>query len=415
MNKKEHQSKSLYSIAWERLKRNRLAMIGVYIILLSSIIALLGGTIRPDGTKDANNQILSIPRKAPGFEAQLLKVKKNRVYKTDYFWNSLLAGGKQNRYKEIAIYDYWFEGSDIVVEEFTGKNEEVPGKQIAFNIADVVYSIDTDQKYEEQDDFISAIFYDLKEGKQEYVLEDLRDKIRDENIVTKTFWLGTDGFGRDVLSRLLAGTIVSLSVGLISVMISLVIGMSLGAIGGYYRGRIDDAIMWLINVVWSIPTLLLVIAITIALGKGFMQVFIAVGLTMWVEVARIVRGQVLAVRENEFVEAGKALGYKSSRIIIKHVLPNVMGPVIVISAANFASAILIEAGLSFLGIGAQIPTPSWGSMIKDHYTYITTDMAHLAILPGVAIMILVLAFMLIGNGLRDAFDSKAVDKISVKG
>jgi peptide/nickel transport system permease protein len=174
-------------------------------------------------------------------------------------------------------------------------------------------------------------------------------------------------------------------------------------------------IMWLINVVWSIPTLLLVIAITIALGKGFMQVFIAVGLTMWVEVARIVRGQVLAVRENEFIEAGRALGFKTSRIILKHVLPNVMGPVIVISAANFASAILIEAGLSFLGIGAQIPTPSWGSMIKDHYTYITTDMAHLAIIPGVAIMILVLAFMLIGNGLRDAFDSKAVDEISVNG
>ncbi len=164
--------------------------------------------------------------------------------------------------------------------------------------------------------------------------------------------------------------------------------------------------MWLVNVIWSIPTLLMVIAITLALGKGFWQVFVAVGLTMWVEVARIVRGQVLSIRESEYVEAGKALAYKPSRIIFKHILPNIIGPVIVISAANFAAAILIEAGLSFLGIGAQPPMPSWGGMIKDHYAYIIMDKAYLAIIPGVAIMSLVLAFMLLGNGLRDAFDVK---------
>jgi len=150
----------------------------------------------------------------------------------------------------------------------------------------------------------------------------------------------------------------------------------------------------------------MVIAITLALGKGFWQVFVAVGLTMWVEVARIVRGQVLVIRELEYVEAGRVLAYKSVRIIFKHILPNVIGPIIVISAANFAAAILIEAGLSFLGIGAQPPTPSWGSMIKDHYAYIIMDKAYLAIIPGLAIMSLVLAFMLLGNGLRDAFDVK---------
>ncbi|MBT3570907.1 MAG: ABC transporter permease, partial [Flavobacteriales bacterium] len=164
--------------------------------------------------------------------------------------------------------------------------------------------------------------------------------------------------------------------------------------------------MWFVNVIWSIPTLLMVIAITLALGKGFWQVFVAVGLTMWVEVARIVRGQVLVIRELEYVEAGKALAFKSFRIIFKHILPNVIGPVIVISAANFAAAILIEAGLSFLGIGAQPPAPSWGGMIKDHYAYIIMDKAYLAIIPGMAIMSLVLAFMLLGNGLRDAFDVK---------
>ena len=127
---------------------------------------------------------------------------------------------------------------------------------------------------------------------------------------------------------------------------------------------------------------------------------------MWVEVARIVRGQVLVIRELQYIESAKSLGYKSFRIIFKHILPNVVGPVIVISAANFAAAILIESGLSFLGIGAQPPIPSWGSMIKDHYAYIVMDKAYLAIIPGLAIMSFVFAFMILGNGLRDAFDVK---------
>jgi peptide/nickel transport system permease protein len=155
--------------------------------------------------------------------------------------------------------------------------------------------------------------------------------------------------------------------------------------------------------------LLLVIAITLVLGKGVVQVFIAVGLTMWVEVARLVRGQMLSIREKEFVEAGKALGFRNMRIIMKHILPNMIGPVIVIAASNFAAAILTEAGLSFLGIGAQPPTPSWGEMINAHRGYILVDAAYLAFVPGIAIMILVLAFMLVGNGLRDALDSKSQD------
>ncbi|MGB0424559.1 MAG: ABC transporter permease, partial [Flavobacteriales bacterium] len=183
--------------------------------------------------------------------------------------------------------------------------------------------------------------------------------------------------------------------------------VTLGACAGYFGGKTDQVISWLINVVWSIPTLLMVIAITLAFGKGFWQVFIAVGLTMWVEVARIVRGQFISLKEQEYIQAAKALGYSHSRIMFKHMLPNATGPLIVISAANFAAAILVEAGLSFLGIGAQIPTPSWGNMIKEHYALITTDLAYLAIIPGVLIMGLVLAFMLIGNGLRDALDVKS--------
>jgi len=159
-------------------------------------------------------------------------------------------------------------------------------------------------------------------------------------------------------------------------------------------------------VVWSIPTLLMVIAITLALGKGFWQVFIAVGLTMWVEVARVVRGEFISQRNRQYVEAGKVLAFSPIRIIFKHILPNVVSPIIVISAANFAAAILIEAGLSFLGLGAQPPIPTWGGMVKDHYNYIIMNKAYLAIIPGIPIMLSVLAFTLLGNGLRSALDVK---------
>jgi peptide/nickel transport system permease protein len=225
-------------------------------------------------------------------------------------------------------------------------------------------------------------------------------------IKEQTFLLGTDKYGRDLLSRMLIGIRISLAIGFVAVFISLLIGISLGAIAGYFGGKADAIIMWIINVTWSIPTLLLVIAITLALGKGFWQVFIAVGLTMWVEVARVVRGQVMSVKQKQYVTAARALGFTDYRIITKHILPNIMAPVIIISAANFAGAILIESGLSFLGIGAQPPMPSWGGIIKDHYSYIVLGKPYLAIIPGLAIMSLVTAFMLVGNALRDSLDVK---------
>jgi peptide/nickel transport system permease protein len=268
---------------------------------------------------------------------------------------------------------------------------------------------------EDEFSFIPITDYQLTKDSivfQKFIDEDVlermsihRSETSEKNyVISKTFWLGTDRFGRDILSRLIVGVRVSLAVGLITVLISLTIGVILGSIAGYFRGTADDIIMWLINVIWSIPTLLLVFGITLALGKGFWQIFIAVGLTMWVSVARLIRGQVLALRELEYIQAAKALGLKDARIIIKHILPNVLGPVIVIAASNFATSIIVEAGLSFLGVGVQPPQPSWGLMIKENYNFIITHNPMLALAPGIAIMILVLAFNLLGNGLRDALD-----------
>ena len=224
----------------------------------------------------------------------------------------------------------------------------------------------------------------------------------------RTFYLGTDRYGRDLLSRLIIGARVSVSVGAVAVLISLLVGIPLGAIAGFYGGKVDTAIRWFLQVVWSIPTLLLVIAFTLALGKGFWQVFVAIGLTMWVEVARVVRGEVWSQKNREYVDAARVAGFSSWYILRKHVLPNSLAPLIVVSAANFAAAILVESGLSFLGLGAQPPIPSWGGIIKDHYAFILMGKAWLSIAPGLLIMSLVLSFMIIGNRLRDLLDVRNI-------
>ena len=342
-------------------------MLSFWYIILCAFVAVFAYLLAPDNSGSANQMHLEIHSKPPGFSVQMLHLPPNELQ--DQSVLDKLLNGDINNNTEIPVSEFEFTNSSIVYSPYSNGSINPIKKTIS--------------------------------------LERFKGLQKNEIIKNKKFVLGTDKYGRDLLSRMIIGTRISFFIGFIAVFISLIIGISIGSIAGYFGGKLDNFIMWLINITWSIPTLLLVIAITLALGKGFWQVFIAVGLTMWVEVARVVRGQVMSVKEMQYVEAAKALGLSDYRIIFKHILPNILAPVIVISAANFAAAILIESGLSFLGIGAQPPTPSWGAMIKDHYSYIILGKAYLAVIPGLAIMSLVMAFMLIGNALRDALDVKS--------
>lgn len=343
-------------------------MFGLIVIMMAVLLSVFGYLIAPDNSPNADLQTVEIQAKKPGYEQQFLKITERKYWGGT--WIEHFISGKKNHFQLIPVQGYRISGDSLLINKFID----------ADTTAVQYYSI-------------SQLTFNQP--------ADIR-----QHIITKKYRLGTDKFGRDILSRLIIGTRVSLAVGLIAVLISLTLGIVLGALAGYYRGWIDELIMWLINVTWSIPTLLLVFAITMAMGKGFWQIFIAVGLTMWVSVARLIRGQVMAIKELEYVQAARALGLKDSRIILRHILPNILGPVLVIAAGNFATAIIVEAGLSFLGIGIQPPQPSWGLMIKENYNFIITHNPLLALIPGFAIMLLVLAFNLLGNGLRDAADVK---------
>lgn len=361
-----NQNNSLTSLALQKFKKNFWGVFSFGIIVCIGLISIFAYFFAPDASKNANQMHLSIHSKSPGFEVEMLTIPSG--VESDQNFLSKLFFGKVNTDTEIPIQSYEVKGNGLHYIEYASDGLQGMEKQIELNR----FPNSDYKKY----------------------------------LDNRSFVFGTDKYGRDYLSRILIGSRISFFIGFIAVFISLVVGLLMGSLAGYYGGKVDAIIMWIINVTWSIPTLLLVIAITLALGKGFWQVFIAVGLTMWVEVARVVRGQIISAKEMQYVTAARALGYNDYRIITKHILPNIFGPLIVISAANFAAAILIESGLSFLGIGAQPPMASWGAMIKDHYNYIILGKPYLAMIPGLCIMVLVMAFMLVGNALRDALDVK---------
>ena len=338
--------RSLWYYSWKRLKRNRLAMAGLIVTFLIIFIAAFASFLAPF---DPNQQVLEYVTKPSGFRGNVIMREND------------LPGREPI---PIPITSYSVTGNEIVMVTDDGYTRKLPLSKLA--------------------------------GKSE-----------SEWHKEPTYVLGTDIYGRDVLSRLMYGARVSLSVAFFSELLSIIIGVLFGAVAGFYRGWVDDVIMWFTNVVWSIPPILLVIAISIALGVGFTQTVVAIGITGWVDMARIVRGQFFSLRETEYVEATRALGLSNMRAIFKHVLPNAMGPIIVIATAGFATAIIYEASLSFIGLGVQPPTSTWGRMIFDGYGYIAAGSNWgLTIYPALAIMLAVFAFNLFGDGLRDALDPK---------
>ncbi|MDY0200543.1 MAG: ABC transporter permease [Tenuifilaceae bacterium] len=404
MNNSTNRLGSPWRVAFRRFFGNRLSLCSSLFVGVVALMALLGYLMAPDSTPWANNQHLEIATKKPGFKVDFFLIPREVKTKQASFFRRII-GGQQNEYREVPILAYQLNEWNIILTEYTEPEDSLTIES-TYSVQEILFPNHKPQTILCNP---NAITITDDAGITEYSVAEIESIIERDFIKTQRFWFGTDRFGRDMLSRLIIGARISLAVGFIAVAISLLIGIILGALAGYARGWLDDLIMWFVNVVWSIPTLLMVIALTMVLGKGFWQIFVAVGLTMWVEVARVVRGQVMSLREKEYVEAAKVLGFGKFRIIFRHILPNVMGPVAIISAGNFATAILLEAGLSFLGIGVQPPIPSWGTMIKDHYGFLIMDKAFLAIMPGVAIMLLVLAFTLIGNGLRDALDPREIE------
>ena len=356
---------------WNKLKKNRIALLAFVFVGFCTIASMTANLWIPDNSPDANQQFSNLNLQAPLTRVRFLVLEDGFSQNIETtFWEGFLRGYPDNR-RYIHIEDYRIERDHLIVFNLQiGKEEKYSTKTLGISPEDNLTSEDIIAKH----------------------------------ILSKTFWMGTDKYGRCVLSRLILGLRLSLSVGFLAVLVSIAIGIIIGLISGYFGGWIDRVCLYLINVTWSIPTLLLVFAIVLALGKGLWVIFLAVGLTMWVDVSRLVRGQTMKIKAEQYIDAARSLGYSDGRIMWYHILPNLVGPLLVIISANFASAILVEAGLSYLGFGISPPSPSLGNMLNENYGFALSGYWYLAVAPSFAIMGLVLALNSLSAGLRDATD-----------
>ena len=369
-------------------------------ILVVLVIALLGSFIRPDSSQYASRQNQSLSKLHPFTTVQFLKFRMNKRHSSKTLKTRIRKGGVENDFIYYPYNDLQVSGDNVKID--------FKGNIHTFHLTDVLYPLDAlSLKSIKQNTSPTYSFVDIDNNTIQVSTEDMKQQVLESRAISKTFWFGTDALGRDVLSRLMAGSAVSLGVGFFSVCVSMFLGLVIGLLSGYFGGWLDRLLSWSINLFWSVPAILLVVSVTIALGTGTQALIIGISLVLWVEMAQVVRHTVLSVRLKDFVRALRLMGLSHATILFRHILPNLTGPIAVLASTSFAEAIMLEAGLSFLGIGVQPPQPSWGNMIRDSYGYIISgDSAFLAIIPSVALIILILSFVFVSNGLKEMTELK---------
>jgi len=366
--------------------------VGFIFILLVGLLAVLSPYCAPDSSLYANAQHPELCLAGPGtqyIEYRLDATANFQSLKSDAFQKKIML-------HKYFIQDTLFKYSLLSSPETTIQCS-LPKAVFGNNLFSYQYKTDNSGYQIVLKNKSQPVFFSMAQ---------LKKQLTSHQILHRRFILGSDKLGRDYLSRLIWGARVSMSVGFIAVLVSLAMGLFMGSLAGYFGRRMDHAISWLMNVIWSLPTILLIGAISMLLGKGLFQIYLAIGLTMWVDTARLVRGQILSIKQKEFVEAGTVLGYSKARILMRHIWPNLWSSLLIYAAANFSTAILTEAGLSFLGFGAQPPIPSWGEMISAHKGYMLLDKAYLALIPGFAVTSLLLSFIVFSQGVRNALNPR---------
>ncbi|RKD26386.1 oligopeptide transport system permease protein [Caminicella sporogenes DSM 14501] len=367
-------SMTYWQDAWRRLKQNKLAMIGLVTIIILFLFAIFGPMFSKYSYSDQNLDLANIP---PRFEIYKIADNKFVYVRRDYMLIEVtekgeildkLVASKNDMIGKKRIYN--IDGNEVVLDySFAAKNKDIPNAK----------------KF--------ALYLNGKEIKPY------------KKVFNKTYWFGSDAHGRDLYVRVLYGARISLSVAVVAAVVNFFIGVLYGGISGYAGGKIDNMMMRIVDIISTVPLMLYVIMLMVVMGSGLKTIMITLGTVYWVRMARIVRGQTLSLKEQEYVLAAKTLGASTWRILVRHLIPNAMGPIIVALTMQIPSAIFTESFLSFIGLGVSAPAASWGTLASDALGGLRSY-AYQLFFPSLAICITMLAFNFLGDGLRDALDPR---------